>query len=79
MRHELHALFQMRLIKLGNDFVPIASQRHGHGCIAAKMPGTSEPFLKSDGNLSPTGKLPTASFTVAKTLILHDKSDFVSL
>ena len=27
-----------------------------HGCIVAKMPGTSEPFLKPDGNLSPTGK-----------------------
>ena len=28
----------------------------GHGCIVAKMLGTSEPFFKSDGNLSPTGK-----------------------
>ena len=56
------------------DFLPC-----DHGCIVAKMPGTSEPFFQPDGNLSPTGKCPTASFTVAKTLILHDKIDLVSL
>ena len=50
-----------------------------HGCIEAKMPGTSEPSFKPDGNLSPTGKWPTASFTVAKTLIPDDKPDLVSL
>ena len=48
------------------------------GCLVAKMPRTSEPCFKPDGNLSPTGKRPTASFTVAKTLILHDETDLVS-
>ena len=27
-----------------------------HGCIVAKMPGTSEPSFKPIGNLSPTEK-----------------------
>ena len=27
-----------------------------NGCIRAKIPGTSEPIFKPDGNLSPTGK-----------------------
>ena len=43
-----------------SQFIECVSDRptdgQTHGCIVAKMLGTSETFFKPDGNVSPTGK-----------------------
>jgi len=58
--------------------VRIYTSHKRHGCIAAKIPGTSEPYCKSDTNLSPTANQPSSLLIAVQNLFFSQQNQPVS-